>query len=152
MIQQPEIIKGIHPGLILERELKRRKWKKNFFAEQLDEHAQTIVAITRARRSMNTALALKAEKLLGLEEGTFMVLQAYHDIEKEKKRNQKTKPDLSKIRRVVFWDTDINAIDWERYKRAAINRIFKMGDETEKAEITRFYGTSTINTIVSKNG
>lgn len=101
---------------------------------------------------MNTALALKAEKVLGLEEGILMVLQAFYDIVVEKMRNHQAKPDLSKIRRVVFWDTDINSIDWEKYKRSVINRIYEMGDETEKAEITRFYWISTINDILNENG
>lgn len=152
MIQYFDIIKGIHPGLILDRELKRRKIKKNHFAAQVDEHNQTIVAITKARRSMNTSLALKAEKLLGMEEGTLMVLQVYHDIAVKKSRMQKNKPDLKKIRRVVFWDTNIETIDWEKYKKSVIKRIFEKGNEVEKEEITRFYGISTINAVMNENG
>ena len=138
--------------MILDRELKRRKIKKNHFAAQVDEHNQTIVAITKARRSMNTSLALKAEKLLGMEEGTLMVLQVYHDIAVKKSRMQKNKPDLKKIRRVVFWDTNIETIDWEKYKKSVIKRIFEKGNEVEKEEITRFYGISTINAVMNENG
>ena len=152
MIQHLDIIKGIHPGLILDRELKRRKMKKIHFAAQVDEHTQTIVAITKARRSMNTSLALKAEKLLGLEEGTLMVLQVYHDIAVEKSRVQQLKPDLKKLRRVVFWDTNMDKIDWEKYKKAVIKRIFEKGNEIEKEEITRFYGISTIKAVINENG
>ncbi len=79
------IIKGIHPGIILERELKKRKIGKSRFALSLNEFPQTLVSITKAKRNMNTGLALKIEKTLGLEEGYFMILQVYHDIEKEKK-------------------------------------------------------------------
>jgi plasmid maintenance system antidote protein VapI len=152
MIQHLDIIKGIHPGLILNRELKRRKMKKIHFAALVDEHTQTIVAITKARRSMNTSLALKAEKLLGLEEGTLMVLQVYHDIAVEKSRVQQLKPDLKKLRRVVFWDTNMDKIDWEKYKRAVIKRIFEKGNEIEKEEITRFYGISAIKAVINQNG
>ncbi len=35
---------------------------------------------------MNPALSLKIEQALGLEEGYFMVLQAYSDIAQEKKK------------------------------------------------------------------
>ena len=35
---------------------------------------------------MNTPLALKIENALGLEEGYFMILQVFYDIEEEKKR------------------------------------------------------------------
>lgn len=142
------IIKGIHPGLILERELKNRKIPKGTFANSINEFPQTIVSITKGKRRMNPALSLKIEHALGLEEGYFMVLQAYCDIEQEKKRlSENLRPDLSKLRSVVFWDTDIKRIDWEKNKLAVINRIFERGNEQEIQEIIRFYGKE----IVLKN-
>jgi len=118
MIYNLSVIKGIHPGLILERELKLRKIQKNKFAQLLDEHVQTIVAITKARRKMNTALALKIEHALNLEEGILMVLQAWYDIEEEKKKQSAKSPDLSKIRSILFWDTNPADINWEKQKKA----------------------------------
>src|SRR3954465_4288177 len=115
------IIKGVHPGIILERELKQRKIAKGSFALSLHEYPQTLVSITKGKRKMNTGLALKIEKELGFEEGYFMILQAYYDIAKEKRRQQTTQPDLSKLRPVLFWDTRIESIDWEKHKKAVIN-------------------------------
>lgn len=142
------IIKGIHPGFVLERELKTRKLAKSRFALSVNEYPQTLVSITKGKRSMNTALALKIEHALGLEEGYFMILQVYHDIEQEKRRQHTEKPDLKKLRRVVFWDTDMNKIDWEKHKSAVINRVFERGNAEEKKEITRFYGQETINALL----
>lgn len=139
------IIKGIHPGLILERELKNRKLPKGTFALSINEFPQTIVSITKGKRRMNPALSLKIEHALGLEEGYFMVLQAYCDIEQEKKRlSENLRPDLSKLRPVVFWDTDMKRIDWEKNKLAVINRIFERGNEQEIQEIIRFYGKELV--------
>jgi antitoxin HigA-1 len=135
------IIKGIHPGLILERELKNRKLAKGTFAHSINEFPQTITTITKGKRRMNPALSLKIEQALGLEEGYFMVLQAYCDIEQEKKKIHKNyHPDLSKLRSVIFWDTDIKLIDWEKNKLAVIYRVFERGNEQEIKEIIRFYG------------
>lgn len=53
--------KGIHPGFILERELKVRHLHKGPFAISLQEYPQTISAITKGKRKMNTSLALKIE-------------------------------------------------------------------------------------------
>jgi len=53
------IIKGIHPGLILERELKIRKLPKGAFALSINEFPQTIATITKGKRRMNPALSLK---------------------------------------------------------------------------------------------
>lgn len=114
----------------------------------VNEYPQTLVSITKGKRSMNTALALKIEHALGLEEGFFMILQVYYDIEQEKRRQQTEKPDLTILRRVVFWDTDMTRIDWEKQKSAVINRVFERGNAQEKKEITRFYGKEVVNALL----
>lgn len=145
------IIKGIHPGLILERELKKRKLPKGAFALSINEFPQTIATITKGKRRMNPALSLKIERALGLEEGYFMVLQAYNDIAQEKKSlSESYHPELSKFRSVVFWDTDMNGIDWEDNKLAVINRVFERGNEQEIQEIIRFYGKETVLKCLEK--
>lgn len=138
------VIKGIHPGLIIERELKLRKMQKSMLAKAIDEHPQTIGGITKARRNLNTALALKIEKFLQLEEGILMVLQTWYDIEKVKKQQYNNLPNLSKLRSALFWDTNLNSINWEKQKKAVIKRVFERGNENEKNEIIRFYGHQSI--------
>jgi len=105
--------------------------------------------ITKGKRDMNTALALKIEKALGLEEGYFMALQVYYDIEQEKQKQNTEYPDLAKLRPVLFWDTKIEGVNWQKQKNAAVKRVFERGNDIEKEEITRFYGIETIDKIVS---
>lgn len=152
MKTQLNIIKGIHPGIILERELKQRKLAKGRFALSLQEYPQTLVAITKAKRKMNIALALKIEQALNMEEGYLMLLQLYYDIEEEKRKQNTTHPDLSKLRPVLFWDTKMEKIDWNKQKKSVIKRVFERGNEIEKKEITRFYGKEIVNEIMSLNG
>lgn len=152
MLKHLDTIKGIHPGLMIDRELKRRGFKKKHFAAALNEHPQTIVAITKGRRNMNVALALKAEKVLGMDEGSLMVLQVFYDIASLKKSKPQAKPDLSKLRRVIFWDTDMDKIDWEKHKKAVISRVFEKGNQTEKDEIIRFYGQDCVETVLNNHG
>lgn len=142
------IIKGIHPGLILERELKKRDLRKGRFALSVNEFPQTIGAIIKGKRRMNAALSLKIEQALGFEEGFFMVLQAYYDIKEEKLSHHFT-PDLTKLRKVLFWDTDMEKIDWQSYRKSVIKRVFERGNEEEKAEITRFYGENVIHEVLN---
>ena len=149
MINNISIIKGIHPGLILARELEQRHLKKGQFALSLKEFPQTLVSITKGKRKMNTALALKIEKALGLEEGYFMILQMYYDIEMEKRKRHSEQPDLTKLRPVLFWDTKMETINWTKQKRAVIKRVFERGNTLEKEEIIRFYGEKTINDILN---
>lgn len=145
------IIKGVHPGFILERELKKMKIAKGRFAISLDEYPQTLVSITKGKRNMNTALALKIEKALGMEEGYLMILQTYYEIEQEKKKQNTKHPDLSKIRKILFWDTSFGKIDWEKHKRSIIKRVFERGNEEEKKEIKKFYGQELIDAVMKKH-
>ena len=151
MINELDILKGVHPGLYLERKIKERQLKKGQLALAVNEYPQTLTSITKGRRDMNTALALKLENALGLEEGTLMVMQVYHDIERVKRKLHKNTPDLKKIRAVVFWDSDMRSIDWERQHKAVIQRVFQRGNNLEKKEITRFYGKEKINQVLKKS-
>ncbi len=68
----------------------------------------------------------------------------------QEQNNQKaSRPDLSKLRKVLFWDTNIEKIDWDKYKRAVINRVFERGNESEKNEIIRFYGKETVDSLLN---
>ena len=145
------ILKGLHPGIVLERELKQRNLPKGRFALSVNEFPQTLVAITKGKRKMNTSLALKIEAALGIEEGYFMILQVFYDIKEEKrKQNKDYHPDLSKIRPILFWDTVFEKIDWQRQKKAIIQRVFERGNMQEKEEIKRFYGMETINSVLEE--
>lgn len=149
MIANIEIIKGIHPGIILGRELAKRSLPKGRFALSINEFPQTIGSIIKGKRRMNTALSLKIEEALGIEEGYFMILQTYYDIKQEREKSRKT-PNLSLLRKILFWDTNIETIDWQKYREAVIRRVFERGNNEEKAEITRFYTQSIIDKVLSK--
>jgi plasmid maintenance system antidote protein VapI len=145
MFETISIIKGVHPGIILERELKRRKIGKSQFALSVNEYPQILGDITKAKRKMNPALSLKIEAALGMEEGYFMILQTFYDIEQEKKKQHHAHPNLKKLRPVLFWDTSIEKIDWEKQKVSIIKRVLERGNVKEKEEIIRFYGKDTVN-------
>lgn len=149
MSKEISIIKGIHPGLILERKLREKKLKKIRFAITIREYPQTLTAITKGKRAMNPALAFKIEQALGLEEGYFMLLQAFYDMKEEGLRQSAAygMPDLSRIRTGLFWDTNADKIDWMGQKRAVIERIVQRGNAEEAAELKRFYGEEIFNEI-----
>lgn len=150
MIDKLKIAKGIHPGIILERELKKRRLSKGQFALSIHEYPQTISAIIKGKRSMNTPLAMRIEKELGIEEGYFMTLQIFFDIREEKKKQAANyHPKLSRFRPALFWDTRIENIDWNRQKKSIIKRVFERGNLTEKKETLNFYGHNAIKEILT---
>lgn len=58
-------------------------------------------------------------------------------------------PDLSLLRTILFWDTKMEAIDWQRHKKAVIKRVFERGNDVEKNEIIRFYGSEAVDEILN---
>lgn len=143
--------KGIHPGVVLDRELLKRGLKQRPFAISIGEHPQTFNAILKGRRNLPTALALKIEKELSLKEGDLVMLQAYFDIEKEKSKFIHETPNLEIIRKILFWDTDFQKIDWQKNYKAVIKRVFERGNEEERKEITRFYGKKKLEQVLSSS-
>lgn len=49
-------------------------------------------------------------------------------------------PNLALIRKALFWDADINKINWNKQYKTVIQRVFERGNEEERLEIKRFYG------------
>lgn len=102
---------------------------------------------------MNTSLALKIEKELGWEEGVLMMLQVFYDIKVEKERQHNTvqHPNLSIIRKALFWDTDMSYIDWNKHYKYVITRVFERGNLEEKNEIQRFYSSEKIKEVLGSS-
>ena len=114
----------------------------------ISEHSQSFNAMIRGKRNITTSLALRIEKELNLDEGTFVLLQAFYDIRKEKEKQANHAPNLEILRKALFWDTDVSRIDWERQANAVIERVFERGNEEEREEITRFYGKAKIQSAL----
>jgi plasmid maintenance system antidote protein VapI len=149
----PEIDKviGVHPGAILERELHAQKLRKGRFALQIQEYPQTLSAITKGTRGISTALSIKLGRALHCDFSYFNVLQAYYDVETEKKRQfavQQNKPDLTRLRTGLFWDSNLVSIDWQKNSGAVIMRVFERGNQDEIREITRFYGKELVTRVL----
>lgn len=62
-----------------------------------------------------------------------------------------SKPDLTRFRKTLFWDTTFDRIDFTAHSRYVINRVFERGTEEEILEIIRFYGRETIMENLSYN-
>ena len=146
----PELtkIKGVHPGAILRRELKIQGLKGIELASTIDEHKQTISAILNKRRDINPKLSIKLSKQFNVDEDYFMLLQASYDVKRMSKSEMKRTPNINNIRKVIFWDTTIDKIDWNKNRKAIIKRILERGNTTEINEIISFYGKETISNII----
>ncbi len=139
MFSKLNILKGLHPGIFVDTELKKMGIKKSLFALQIGEYPQTMSAVLLGKRKMNPLLAMKIEEKLDWESGFLMCMQALYDMKQIRSKVKSSKTDLSLIRPVLFWDTDIHTIDWKRNKSSILKRVKERGNEQEKKEIERFY-------------
>ena len=144
-------IKGVPPGAVLRRELKKRGLESKQFALSIGEYPQTINAISKGRRGMNPALSIKLGEKFGVSPEYFMLLQAHYEVEKKRReivlKTQAT-PNMAILPKVLFWDTDIDKLDWQKYKNSVILQVFERGTEEEINEIISFYGEETVKEIV----
>lgn len=141
----PEIsdVKGVHPGAILKRELKRRKLKAKDLAISVNEYPQTISAIMQGKRGITPGLSIKLGEELEVQSDYFMLLQASYEVSEASKKMRLNLPKPN-VRRVLFWDTDFDKIDWEKQRKAVIKRVFERGNQTEIETISDFYGKEIV--------
>ena len=138
-----QMLKGIHPGKIISRELKRRKLSQRRFAESIHEHSQTLNAVITGRRRLTIEMAIKIDEALVYEEGFLLTLQTFYDIAQHKaQKASETVDGVPNIRKILFWDTDFERIDWGTYKKYVIGRVLERGTKEEINEIRRFYKIS----------
>lgn len=148
MLPELSKIKGVHPGAILRRELKIRSVKASELASSIDEHKQTISAVLNKRRDINPKLSIKLSKYFNVDEDYFMLLQASYDVKTVSNSEEKNSPNLNNIRNVIFWDTSIDKVNWDKNRKAVIKRILERGNAIEINEIISFYGRETILNVI----
>lgn len=150
MLPKLSKIKGIHPGVILQREMKNRGIRVVQLAQSSEEHKQTISAILNKRRKITPKLSIKLSELFNVDSDYFMLLQASYDVNTlADKLDNDVKPNLSKFRHVLFWDTDFEKIDWQKQRHAIIKRVLERGNDDEINELIRFYGRKTISAEIN---
>lgn len=139
--QRIEKYKEIHPGRIINRELRKRDISQRDFAASIGEHSQTLNAVITGRRNLTTEMAIKFEQLLGYEEGFLLTLQVFHPIAEYKNRLAAGSVNgVPIVRRVLFWDADFDTVDWG----AMFFGTWRRGGECTSSVISSFFLLSRI--------
>lgn len=147
MLPRINKVKGVHPGSLIRRELKIRGVKSTELASSINEHKQTISAILNERRAINPKLSIKLGKEFKVSEDYFMILQSSYDVKRESESFEKPKPNIDVFRKALFWDTDINKIDWIEHRKSIIKRVLERGNKREINELISFYGKGNLARI-----
>jgi addiction module HigA family antidote len=151
MLPDVNRIKGIHPGAILKRELKKRNIKSIELAREISEHPQTINAISKERRGINPKLSYKLGKYFDIKEDYFMILQAAYEVSVFKESQEVERNSIvGKFRDSLFWDTRIELINIDENRRSIIKRILERGNGREIKTLIKLYSLSTIKNELKK--
>ena len=152
MYDQYLSITTIPVGAILKRILFKKGISQRQLAIKANELPQRINDIIAGRRKITPEQSLKIEKVLEIDDaGFFYKIQANHDIYLAQLQERlKCKPDISHFRRAIFWDIDLDKLDWIENKEWIIQRIFEYGNEEEAKTIINFYGKVTVLAVLDK--
>lgn len=134
------LYKGIPAGKLISFMLEKLGYSQSEFSQRIHIQPQLLNSIIKGHRPIPLALCLTLDNELGFTEGSFAFLQLQNQINHIKEKNIQIYDGVPAIRRIVFWDTDFDKIDWSRHKDYVVRRVMDYGNEEEKQEIRRFYG------------
>lgn len=139
-MQKIDSYKGIAPGKIIQYKLKEMNMTQKELANNISCHPQTINAIIKSTREIPRELSFKLDNQLGFETGFFLLAQTYYRIKQYTDASVLKEKPIPKIRKVIFWDIDINTLDWQKNKDFIIKRVQKRGNNDEIKSILSYYG------------
>lgn len=139
MINRFEIYKGIPVGSIIKRDLKKRGLSQISLAHAIGVPYKNLNKILNNHRLINTTYAEKIESFLDYEPNLLIRLQDYIIKKKFTQKKVITHGEIPKIRQCVFWDIDMQSLDWLKHKNFIIERAKKYGNQKEKEAVAYFY-------------
>ena len=151
MYEQYLQLSNIPCGAVLNRIMTKEGISQSQLAERSGIVRQRICDYLANRRRITVEASLNLERALQIGiSGFFYRIQANHDIYICMQEQAKTyHPDLDRYRRALFWDTDMEKLDWDNNCHWIIRRTFEYGNEEEIQETVRFYGKDNVRNILS---
>ena len=150
MYEQYLQLSNIPCGAVLNRIMTKEGISQSQLAERSGIVRQRICDYLTNRRRITVEASLNLEKALRIGiEGFFYRIQTNHDIYTcVKEQAMNNRPNLKYYRKAVFWDTDIEKLDWEKNRQWIIRRVFEYGGEEEILETLHFYGKDVVKEVL----
>ena len=151
MYEQYLSMPSVPAGAILKRILQKEHLSQKEIAERAGIYPQRINDLINGKRKFTPETSARLEKALGLSTlGYFYRIQTNHDIYcYQDEQERKHTPDLSKINRTLFWDTNMDKINWVRAEHSIIKRAFEYGNKMEIEEFIKFYGREKVTKVLN---
>ena len=152
MYEQYLTMSAVPAGAILRRILQKEHISQKEIAKRLAIYPQRINDLIRGKRKFTLELSFLLEKSLDISTaGYFYIIQTNHDIYNYRDiQERKLTPNLSKIRKSLFWETfSLDKINWIRSANWIIQRAFEYGNRQEIDEIIRFYSREKVSEVLN---
>lgn len=143
---------SLDTGSVIKYFLNKRGITGKQLAEKSGLTPQRVSDFANNHRRITAEISLKLEKALDINhKGYFYLIQTNHDIYLAEQCNpQSETPRLSKIKKHIFWDSDMAHINWQSDRKRIIQRVFEYGDDAAIKEIIHFYGASEVKSTLTQ--
>ena len=137
-------------GAVLDRIRTKEHLTQRELASRSEIPYQRINDFIANRRRVSPEISLRLEKALGIDYQCFFYqIQTNYEIYLATRHlSELSQPDKSKYRKVLFWDTNFDTLDWQRNSDWIIQRVFEYGNKCEIEETMRFYGKRKITDVL----
>ncbi len=136
---------SIPAGAVLRRILKKEKISQKQLSDKTGIITQRINDLINNKRRFTIETSAIISEILPVPHiGYFYLLQSHHDIYQYAKAQAHLPTELSSIRKTLFWDINIETLDWEKHKCWIIQRIFEYGNDDEVTAIIKLYGIQMV--------
>ena len=152
MYEQYLSMPTVPAGAILKRILQKENISQKEIARRSAIYPQRINDLINGKRKFTPEYSSRLEQALGISTlGYFYYIQANHDIYLyQDEQERKNTPDLSKLNRALFWETDaLNKINWMKSANWVIQRAFEYGNQQEIEEIINYYGSEKVAKVLN---
>ena len=133
-------------GAVIGRIMSKEHLTQRELANRAGIPYQRINDFIANRRKISPEVSLKLERALNIDNQCFFYkIQTNHEIFTAiTQHSELSHPDLSILRKALFWDTDIDKLNWQKNSKWIIQRVFEYGNYSEITETIRFYGKDLI--------
>lgn len=134
--------RGISLSVIIKRDLKKLKMTQKSLSSQINMSYSHFNHILNTSCKFPINVERRIEDILGYEVDflrNLRNLQLESRVEDEKNKKLIDGKRVPSIRKCVFWDINIDSLDWSRHRKFIIARINRYGNDQEKKSVTSFY-------------
>lgn len=141
MIRRYDRYKNIPFSLIIKKDLRKRNMSQKHLANLIGMSYSSLNKVLNGHAYFNVIQAASIDRFFGYEDSFIFRLQIIDKAKSLENHKHITSFCLNvpSIRPCVFWDTDVQSLDWIRHRIFIEQRILSHGNPEEKLAMKNFY-------------